>query len=105
MRRAEIPPWSSFAFSAALGFACLSAVAVTDASAQQYPTKPIRIIALSSPASGPDIVGRLIGSKFTESWGQQVIVDTRPGASGRPRAVNRVPACGMRTSASRDACR
>jgi tripartite-type tricarboxylate transporter receptor subunit TctC len=37
---------------------------------------------LSSPASGPDIIGRLIGQKFTEAWGQQVIVDTRPGASG-----------------------
>lgn len=57
-------------------------IAVPDAGAQQYPTKPIRIIALSSPASGPDIVGRLIGSKFTEAWGQQVIVDTRPGATG-----------------------
>lgn len=52
------------------------------AAAQQYPAKPIRIIALSSPASGPDIIGRLLGSKFTEAWGQQVIVDTRPGASG-----------------------
>ena len=48
----------------------------------QYPTKPIRIIALSSPGSGPDIVGRLIGQKLTEAWGQQVIVDTRPGATG-----------------------
>jgi tripartite-type tricarboxylate transporter receptor subunit TctC len=52
------------------------------AAAPAYPTKPIRIIALSSPASGPDIVGRLIGQKLTEAWGQQVIVDTRPGASG-----------------------
>jgi tripartite-type tricarboxylate transporter receptor subunit TctC len=50
--------------------------------AQSYPTRPIRIIALSSPGSGPDIVGRLIGQKLTEAWGQQAIVDTRPGASG-----------------------
>jgi len=50
--------------------------------AQNYPTRPIRIIALSSPASGPDIVGRLIGQKLTEAWGQQVIVDTRPSATG-----------------------
>lgn len=47
-----------------------------------YPTKPIRLIALSSPGSGPDVLGRLIGAKFTEAWGQQVIVDPRPGASG-----------------------
>ena len=62
--------------------ACASLVAAGNATAQNYPTRPIRIIALSSPASGPDIVGRLIGQKFTEAWGQQVIVDTRPGATG-----------------------
>jgi tripartite-type tricarboxylate transporter receptor subunit TctC len=52
------------------------------ADAASYPDKPIRLIALSSPGSGPDIVGRLIGARLTEAWGQQVIVDTRPGASG-----------------------
>jgi len=60
----------------------LGVVLVPHANAQQYPARPIRIIALSSPASGPDIVGRLIGSKLTEAWGQQVIVDTRPAATG-----------------------
>ena len=82
MSRAEIPLWFFFAFSAALGFTGLGGTLVSNAAAQQYPTKPIRIIALSSPASGPDIIGRLLGQKFTEAWGQQVIVDTRPGASG-----------------------
>ena len=47
-----------------------------------YPERPIRLIALSSPGSGPDIVGRLIGAKLADVFGQQVIVDTRPGASG-----------------------
>lgn len=47
-----------------------------------YPSRPIRLIALSSSGSGPDIVGRMLGAKLTEAWGQQVIVDTRPGASG-----------------------
>ncbi len=51
-------------------------------SATAYPERPIRMIALSSPGSGPDIVGRLIGGKLTEVFGQQVIVDARPGASG-----------------------
>ena len=50
--------------------------------AQEYPSRPIRSIALSSSGSGPDIVGRLIGQKFTEAWGQQVIVDPRPAATG-----------------------
>jgi tripartite-type tricarboxylate transporter receptor subunit TctC len=58
------------------------AMFATFAHAQNYPHKPIRIIALSTPASGPDIVGRLIGQKLTEAWGQQVVIDTRPGASG-----------------------
>jgi tripartite-type tricarboxylate transporter receptor subunit TctC len=63
-------------------FILCCAVAAGIAVAQNYPARPIRIIALSSPGSGPDIVGRLIGQKLTEAWGQQVIVDTRPGASG-----------------------
>ena len=50
--------------------------------AEKYPAKPIRLIALSSPGSGPDVVGRLIGARFNESMGQQVVVDTRPGATG-----------------------
>ena len=59
-----------------------AAVSVPDAAAQAYPSRPIRVIALSSPGSGPDIVGRLIGSRLTEAWGQQVIVDPRPAATG-----------------------
>ena len=61
--------------------ACFGQASST-ASGQAYPTRPIRIIGLSSPGSGPDIVGRLIGQKLTEAWGQQVIVDTRPAATG-----------------------
>jgi tripartite-type tricarboxylate transporter receptor subunit TctC len=48
------------------------------ASAQTYPSKPIRIIV----GPGPDIVARIFGQKFTDAWGQQVVVDTRPGAGG-----------------------
>ncbi len=82
MRMADILFRSLIASSAVLVIACLCGTIVPNAGAQQYPTKPIRVIALSSPASGPDIIGRLLGQKFTEAWGQQVIVDTRPGASG-----------------------
>ena len=63
--------------------------------AQQYPSKPIRLV-VGFAAGGPsDVAARTIGQKLTEKWGQQVIVDIRPGAGGRTRAVNRVPACGM----------
>jgi len=52
------------------------------ANAQQYPTKPLRIIVMNTPGSGADIVTRLIAAKMSESLGQQVVVDNRAGASG-----------------------
>ena len=51
-------------------------------SAQTYPAKAIRIIAPFSPGASTDIVGRLLAAKLTESWGQTVIVENRPGAGG-----------------------
>lgn len=47
-----------------------------------YPTKPIRLIAPFVPGGGTDITARAVGAKLTERWGQQVIVDNRPGAAG-----------------------
>lgn len=58
------------------------AVFTTAAMAQAYPTKPIRLV-VGFAAGGPnDTQARLIGAKLTQSMGQQVIVDNRPGASG-----------------------
>ena len=55
----------------------------SEALAQTYPTKPIRVVVTSTPGSSPDITSRLIGAKLTEALGQQIIVDNRAGASGR----------------------
>jgi len=52
------------------------------ATAQPYPSKPIRIIIGFPPGSGGETQVRLVGQKLTEAWGQQIVVDARPGASG-----------------------
>ena len=69
---------SRFAGVVAIGLA-LGAV---DALAQTYPTKPIRIIVPFPPAGAADLLTRTIGQKLTEAWGQQIIVDNRPGVGG-----------------------
>ena len=67
--------------------AALVAAAVTHATAataaeRAYPTKPIRLVVPYPPGGGNDTVARAIGQKLTEAWGQQVIIDNRPGANG-----------------------
>ena len=52
------------------------------ASAQDYPTRPVRVVIAFSPAGAIDILGRLIADKLSQIWGQQVIVENRPGGSG-----------------------
>lgn len=60
----------------------LAAVAVQTACAQGYPNKPVRFIIPFPPGGSSDVISRLIAVKLTERFGQQVIVDSRAGASG-----------------------
>ena len=50
------------------------------APAQNYPVKTVRLIVHSAPAGTSDILGRMIAQKLTEVFGQQVVVENRPGA-------------------------
>lgn len=46
--------------------------------AQDYPLKPIRFVV----GPGPDALARTVGQKLTDAWGQQIVIDQRPGAGG-----------------------
>lgn len=50
--------------------------------AQNYPTKPIRMLIGFSAGSTTDVLARTVGQKIAEAWGQQVVVDNRPSAGG-----------------------
>jgi tripartite-type tricarboxylate transporter receptor subunit TctC len=52
------------------------------ASAQAYPAKPVRLIVPDATGGSPDQLGRLLAQKLSDSLGQQVVVDNRPGAAG-----------------------
>jgi len=55
---------------------------ITGAWAQGYPNRPIRLITPFPPGATTDALSRIIASRMTENWGQNVIVDNRPGAGG-----------------------
>jgi tripartite-type tricarboxylate transporter receptor subunit TctC len=60
----------------------LACAGISGVHAQQYPTKPIRVIVPSSPGGGLDFVSRAVGQQITAAWGQSVVVDNRAGAGG-----------------------
>jgi tripartite-type tricarboxylate transporter receptor subunit TctC len=64
--------------------ACLALVAplAVGAQAPAFPTKPVKLIVPNPPGGLPDTVARTIGMKLAEKWGQQVIVENKPGANG-----------------------
>jgi len=58
---------------------CLSAAI---AHGQQYPSKVVKLVAPYSSGAGPAVFMRVVADRLAQSWGRQVIVDSRPGASG-----------------------
>ena len=66
-------------------FAVLTATLIAAAAgavAQGYPSRVVRLIVPFPPGGATDVLGRIVGQKLSESFGQQVVIDNRPGASG-----------------------
>src|SRR5688572_32870830 len=64
----------------AVALAC--GLTVAPLAAQDYPNRPVRMVVPFPAGSASDFLARVLGQKLGESWGQQVVVDNRPGAGG-----------------------
>ncbi len=62
-------------------FVCLSAPVLAQPKAD-YPTRPIRVIVPGTAGSANDFTARAIAQRFTDAWGQQIVIDNRAGAGG-----------------------
>jgi len=65
-----------------LGSLLIAAAAWGQDPAVAYPARPVRWVVPFPPGASNDIIARLIGQKLTEAWGQQFVIDNRPGAGG-----------------------
>lgn len=73
---------AGFAVIACLAWIGAPAPGAVAAAAQDYPTRPIRLIVPFPAGAGIDIIGRTVGQALTGAWKQSVVVDNRPGAGG-----------------------
>jgi tripartite-type tricarboxylate transporter receptor subunit TctC len=67
---------AKLAAAAALIALCASAAA------QQWPTRPVRLIVSYPPGGSSDLMARIVAAKLADRWGQQVVVENKPGAAG-----------------------
>jgi tripartite-type tricarboxylate transporter receptor subunit TctC len=79
MQEGEMSTAKSLAVAVATTVSLMTADA---ANAQTYPDKPVRLLVGFAPGGGVDVTARIVASKLSEIWGQQLVVDNRAGAGG-----------------------
>src|SRR5262245_50155024 len=77
-RKSRMPRLASLLLAVAVVFLALTA----SVTAQDYPTKPVRMIVPFPPGGGSDVTARVLAAALSERLGRQVIVDNRAGAGG-----------------------
>lgn len=89
----------------ALLAAALAGAAAMPAAAQEYPNRPLRLVVPYPPGASTDMLGRMVGQKVSQAFGQPVVVDNRGGASGNigSEFVARAPADGYTFMVGTDA--
>src|SRR5499433_3960905 len=68
-----------------LGMAAASVVATSPfgrAFGQGWPTRNVKLVVPFTPGGGIDAIGRILGARLSEMWGQQVVIENKPGAGG-----------------------
>src|SRR6476646_1107147 len=68
--------------NAMLGAGAVLTLVAGIAIAQEFPSHPVRMVVPFPPGSASDFLARVLGQKLGEAWGQQIVVDNRPGAGG-----------------------
>ena len=82
-KRSAVKPGKESSIYRRVLLAAFAAVLIApETFAQPYPHKPVRMIVGFPPGGGTDVMARIIGQKLTESWGQQVLIENRGGATG-----------------------
>ena len=65
-----------------LALGLIAGLAAQAAVAEPYPAKPVKLVVTYPPGGSSDLMARILGQKLSEIWGQQVIIESKPGAAG-----------------------
>lgn len=75
-------PFRSVVLAMTMAASIWSGAVAAQAGTATYPNAPVRLVISTPPGGGNDIVARLVGQKLSAAWGQPVVVESKPGASG-----------------------